>query len=163
MMLELAVPMLNIVSFVYDIATPLRRTNVITTVKEALLLNNVTSNDYVTVHSIITQLENIGVNNLLYVNFNLNWNVTGQGSARWQISGDGGTTWNTITEVLNFNHGTSTSYLRLGAGEWITTVDNGDDKLQVRFQIKATSGTVNSELIDDSFMTILNRISIRGL
>ena len=163
MMLGLSVPMLKIVSFVYDICNPLRGTNVLTQSDERLALADVTDGNYTTVHSISSQLEPDGVNNLFYVYVYLDWYVSGKGSMRWQISGDGGDTWVTVTEDIDFNEVGLTNYFRYGSGEWITSVSNGDNKLQLRFQVKASEGTISSEIVDSSFLAILNRLTIRGL
>ena len=116
-----------------------------------------TDTDYHTLFLFQNRVEDVGSLEILGIRFAVVFYYIGNGSARWQISGDGGNNFVTIAEG-SFNVGVLTLSSAIGVGLWITSIQPGDNKLQVRFQVKSASGGVVSTFIDDdAVMTITYR------
>lgn len=119
-------------------------------------LTGVTDGSFTTIHSVSHIIEDVGNIELLTVGFTIDFSYNGNGSLRLQISGDGGSNWETCAQA-NFNVGVQTYDYFVGAGTWITSIDPGSGKLQLRLQALANAGTVNITLFDDSEFRIAYR------
>lgn len=103
------------------------------------------------------RVEDVGFLEVLTIFIGVFFWYIGKGSIRWQISGDGGTTFVTIAEG-SFDVGVVTQDVASGSGLWITSIQPGDDKLQVRMQVKtALGGPVTVFIEDDSAIFITYR------
>lgn len=123
-------------------------------------LPDVSSVNYTTVYSVSFGIEDIGTIKVFEAGTAFNLSVKGDGSARVQLSGDGGAT-PFITAIESpFVFGVFTQLLLLGDGTWITSILPGNNQFQVRVQIKANVGTVNSKMVDNSNITAMYRLSI---
>lgn len=155
-----AIRSISMVRATYNIAAPapLRGTNVLTGVTSSFALSDVTSNVFQTLLLNKYRIEDIGFVNVLEIKIRFAWSASGSGQWRWQISGDGGTTWVTVADIT-----TNESPFQVeGAGTWISSIQTGDDKFQVRFQARAVTGTVSTAIFDvrisglaDSFITLI--------
>lgn len=166
----------NVFAIGYGLATNLRPTNpldptsVLTTGDIPVLfdLPDVTSESYVTVFSASLGIEDVGIIEVLSLSVILYWELKGDGRTRWQVSGDGGLSFVTIHEQNFINLLVFTLVARGGTGTWLTDfvqhgVDilSGDDKFQIRLQLRATAGfTVSSKLDDRSFLFLQYRRKI---
>lgn len=157
--------------FIYQLATNLRGTGVLTTGAAVLFdLPDVTSETYVTVFSASIGIEDVGVLEVLSLFVDLFWQVKGNGRTRWQVSGDGGLSFVTIHEFADFNLAVFTAVERGGTGTWLTNsvqagVDilPGDNKFQIRLQSRVAAGsgsTLSSKLDDRSFLSLQYRRKI---
>lgn len=157
--------------FIYDLATNLRGTTVLTGGTATLYdLPDVTSESYETVFSASIGIEDVGVIEVLSLFVDLFWQVKGNGRTRWQVSGDGGLSFVTIHEFADFNVAIFTATERGGTGTWLTDsvqpgVDilPGDDKFQIRLQSRVAAGsgsTLSSKLDDRSFLSLQYRRKI---
>lgn len=146
--------------FISHLAASLRGTNPTdhTGTSASFDLPDVSNNTYTTIFSRSYDIEDIGIINVLNITLNLDVKSKGDGSIRFQISGDGGNTWTTGVEE-SFNYAVLTSLSRNGSRLWITRIDTGDDKLQIRIQTLANVGTVSTLLIDSSSMLLQYRQS----
>lgn len=158
--MKLKTPITSITTLdsIYDMAASVRGTGVLTGSGETLNLPNVTNNIYTTILSNSYRVEDVGFIETLSMFVSFGWNMLGNGQWRWQISGDGGTTWVTVADIT-----TNESPFQVeGAGTWISSIQTGDDKFQVRFQARAVTGTVSTAIFDvrisglaDSFITLI--------
>lgn len=119
-----------------------------------------TDTDYHTVFLFQHRVEDVGSLDVLSILFGAFFSYIGNGSIRWQISGDGGTTFVTIAEG-SFNVGVFTNDIVFGSGLWITSIQPGNNKLQIRMQVKSTLGGVVSTFIEDDsaiFLTYRKKV-----
>lgn len=157
MKLETPTISITVLDTIYDMAASVRGTGVLTLTGERLDLADVTNSEYETILSNSYRVEDVGSIEVIAMFVILDWYIKGNGQWRWQISGDGGTTWVTITEVTD-NQVAFTEYQRGGAGLWLSSIDVGTDKLQVRLQARAVSGTVSTQVVDTgNFVRFLYR------
>ena len=112
------------------------------------------STDYQTLFLFQVRVEDVGFLEVMSTLFGAFFRYNGNGSIRWQISGDGGITFVTIAEG-SFNVGVLTNDLVFGSGLWITSIQPGDNKFQIRMQVKSTSGGVVSTFIEDDTIIFL--------
>jgi len=73
--------------------------------------------------------------------------------AKLQISGDGGVTWTDVTDEITGVGGAIEE--RTGPGLWISSIDVGTDKFQVRLIAKTVGGAVDVRVLSDSFVYIV--------
>lgn len=146
-----AIRSISTVRVAYNIASPLRGTNVLTGVGGSFALSDVTSNVFQTLLLNKYRIEDIGFVKVFEIKIKFVWNIGGNGQWRWQVSGDGGTTWVTVADIT-----TNVTPLQVeGAGTWISSIQTGDDKFQVRLQARAVAGTVSTQIYDiESFLGI---------
>jgi len=111
-----------------------------------------TDTNYHTVLLFQCRVEDVGSLEVLEIRHITHFQYKGNGSVRWQISGDGGNNFVTIAEG-SFNVGVLTSSSAEGFGLWITSIQTGDNKLQIRFQVKSALGGVVSTFIEDTSAT----------
>ena len=121
-----------------------------------------TDTSYHTVFLFQHRVEDVGSLEVMTIFFGAFFSYNGYGSIRWQISGDGGITFVTIAEG-SFTVGTVvfTNDVVSGSGLWITSIQPGDNKLQIRMQVKSTSGGVVSTFIEDDsaiFLTYRKKV-----
>lgn len=162
-------PAINTVTetiYVSYIASTTRGTAVITNhnffgTPQNLDLSDVTDGSFTTVLTRTYSVEDVGIVDVLSVPVFIRTVVNGNGTFRWQISGDGGSNWTTIINQA-FNVGVFTNVTRSGSGQWITSINTGTDKLQLRLQALANAGTVNLRLDDGSSMFIQYRQKLRS-
>ena len=142
----------------YDIVAKTRGSGILTSNFEYFSLENVSSTNYQTVFIAKYTVEDIGFIDIEDVFTHMAVFVKNAGSFRWQISGNGGNTWTAICEN-NFDVGSAGNlYETAGSGLWITSLDAGTDKLQIRLQIKKTgSSDIISKIADGSYITISYR------
>jgi len=119
----------------YDIVAETRGSGVLTDYYEYFTLEGVSSTDYQTVFIAKYTVEDIGFIDIYDIFAYLSVFVINQGSLRWQISGDGGNTW---TNIYSHDFIVGGLYETVGSGLWITSLDVGTDKLQIRLQMKKT-------------------------
>lgn len=122
-------------------------------------LPTVNSNVFTTILSVSRRVEDVGNIELISIGFFCDVTYTGNGSLKWEISGDGGITWVPFAQG-NFNVGIPTPDSFLGAGLWITNIQPGDNKLQVRLQALANAGNVDVIIVDDTVLNISYRKKI---
>lgn len=146
----------SIVAIVYGPLAATRGTAVITggTVFKNFPMVDVTSLTYQTVFLFQHRLEDVGFLEVMSIFVGAFFSYNGYGSIRWQISGDGGSTFVTIVEG-SFSVGVLTNELVSGSGLWITSIQPGTNMLQIRMQVKSTSGGVVSTFIEDDSAIIL--------
>lgn len=120
-------------------------------------LADVSSNQFTTVLFNAFTLEDVGIIELIGLIFQIRTRFKGQGSAQWQFSGDGGSTWITATQRSNFNFGALTSVDGNISGLWTPIIQSGTNKFQVRFQVKANVGTVNTQIRGSTTILITYR------
>lgn len=157
MKLKTPITSITVLDSIYDMAASLRGVGVLTGLGEILNLPDVSSNLYTTILSNSYRVEDVGFIEMLSMFVTFGWNMLGNGQWRWQASGDGGTTWVTLTEVTS-NTGVFTFVNRGGTGLWLSSIDIGANKFQVRFQAIAVAGTVSTQISDTtSFITFLYR------
>jgi len=113
-----------------------------------------TNVDYQTMFLFQHRVEDVGFLEVLSIFFGAVFYYNGNGSIRWQISGDGGSTFVTIAEG-SFNVAILTQDVISGSGLWITSIEPGNNKLQVRMQVKSALGGAVSTFIDDRSAMIL--------
>lgn len=104
-------------------------------------------------------IEDVGLIEVLDIYADIRIRVKGNGAIRWQISGIGGgddSNWTTFVQVT-FNVGAFTSLTRMGSGTWISSINTGNDQLQIRLQALANVGTVNTVIRDNSLIQIQYR------
>lgn len=116
-------------------------------------LPDTVSNTYEQIYISKFKLEDIGQLQVFTINVLITTQVKGNGSIKWEISGDGGTTWGKIIEE-SFNEADFIDITRSGSGLWISNINIGTDKLQIRMSGLANSGTVNLKLSDISTIRI---------
>jgi hypothetical protein len=159
----------NVFVLGYDLATNLRGTSVLTSgTAVSFGLPDVTSGSYVTVFSASIGIEDVGFMEVLSLFVDLFWELKGDGRTRWQVSGDGGLSFVTIHEQNFIGLLVLTPVERGGTGTWLTNsvqsgidILPGDDKFQIRLQLRATAGfTVSSKLDDRSFLSLQYRRKI---
>lgn len=119
-------------------------------------LTGVSSNQFTTIHSVSHTIEDVGNIEILTAGITIDFSYNGNGSMRVQLSGDGGLTWNTAASA-DFNVGVLALDFLLGAGTWITSINPGTNKLQLRIQALANAGTVNITIFDDSEFRVAYR------
>lgn len=143
---------------IYDFLVQLQGTIAITggTITKAFSLPDVTSTDYQNVFAVSYRVEDVGNIEVMSIFFLAVFQYNGNGSVRWQISGDGGQTFSTIGEG-SFNVGVLTADAISGTGLWITNIQPGDNKLQLRMQAKVVAGTVSTTIRNDSAMILVYR------
>lgn len=117
---------------------------------------DVTNNQYQTVFQIFYRVEDIGFLEILDLFLNLFFTYNGNGSLRWQISGDGGSTWITVGEG-SFNVVVVTAGRIYAVGSWLSSIQVGDNKLGLRLQVLANSGTVATQIRDDTRIFVVYR------
>lgn len=122
-------------------------------------LSDITDVAYQTIFSRQYTVEDVGFLEVLSIGllFDVAFGASaGNGTFKWEISGDGGVTWHTIIEH-SFT-GASFPLFVAGAGLWISQINAGTNKLQLRLQVKdAGGGTVSSQIYDESFFSITYR------
>lgn len=146
----------SIVAIAYDLLASVRGTEAITggTAFKNFPMVDVTSLTYQTVFLFQVRVEDVGFLEVMSTLFGAFFRYNGNGSIRWQISGDGGSTFVTIAEG-SFNVGVLTSDLVFGSGLWITSIQPGDNKFQIRMQVKSTLGGIVSTFIEDDTIIFL--------
>lgn len=125
--------------------TPAHDLNALGIAHSSYSLSPVTDNTYQTIFSISFTIEDIGLIEILNLSIDLYFSYQGDGSLRFQISGDGGNNWKTVGEN-SFNVGVMTDGTISGTGQWITSIQSGDNKLRIRLQTLANAGVVNINL-----------------
>lgn len=145
-----AIRSISTVRISLDMAASVRGTGVLTGSSEALDLPDISDSEYQNVLLNKYRIEDTGIIEVFELKVKLVWNVKGNGAWRWQVSGDEGLTWTTIAEVTT-NQVAFTQAFTEGAGTWLSSIDTGDDKFQIRLQAKAASGTVSTQVVDASF------------
>lgn len=154
---KIPITSMTIVDSIYDMAASIRGTNVLTVQGKNLDLPDVSDSNYTTILSNSYKVEDVGFVEVLSMALVLDWLIKGNGQWRWQISGNGGNTWTTITEITD-NQPAFLEYNRGGAGLWISSIDVGTNKLQIRLQARAIAGTVNTQIFDTlSYVRLLYR------
>lgn len=166
MEIESAVNTVTETIYVSYIASTLRGTNPITNhnffgTTQNLDLSDVISGSFTTVYTRTYGVEDVGIIDVSSVSLIIRTIIKGNGTIRWQISGDGGSNWITIINQA-FNVGAFSSITRSGSGQWITSINTGANKLQLRLQALANAGTVNLKLDDGSSMFIQYRQKLRS-
>lgn len=116
---------------------------------EDLNIPGTSSTEYETVFIKKYGLEDVGLIEIISIDLRLRGNVKGNGSIRWQLTGNGGSNWITVAEK-SFNVAGFTLSRFLDVGTWLTSIDTGDDKLQIRLQALANVGTVDIQLRDSN-------------
>lgn len=146
----------SIVAIAYDLLPAVRGTGRILggAAVTVFTMVNVTALNYQTVFLMQHRVEDVGSLEVMSILFGAFFFYNGNGSIRWQISGDGGSTFVTIAEG-SFNVGVNTADLVFGSGLWITSIQPGDNKLQVRMQVKSTLGGIVSTFIEDDSIIFL--------
>lgn len=121
-------------------------------------LSNIISNDFTTVFSESYKVEDVGNIEVFDIYIYILMTFKGDGSVRVQLSGDGGNTW-TIPPCAqgNFNNVGFIQDSFLGSGEWLSNIQPGNDKLQIRIQLLANSGTVETTIFNASIMELIYR------
>ncbi len=124
-------------------------------------LSDVTDPAYQTIFSRLYTVEDVGFLEILSIGLAFDEDFmgsAGNGTFKWEISGDGGVNWSTIIEHSFVGALAFVQFLVTGAGLWISQIDAGTNKLQLRLQVKdAGGGTVSSQIYDDSFLSITYR------
>lgn len=144
----------------YDITASLQGTDVFaagsTPGYTEYTLDDVSSNQFTTVFLVPYRVEDVGSIEVISIFLQLDFTLKGNGSIRWQISGDGGSNWVTCAQG-DFNNPDFVEDFFLGSGVWISNIDPGNNKLQLRMQILANSGTINSTIFDYSILELTYR------
>lgn len=117
---------------------------------------DVTATEYQTLFTAKYFLEDVGSIEVLDLRLSAFFSEKGNGSLRWQISGDGGITFLTMAEG-SFNQVGFLADNAFASGVWLSTIEPGTDKLQIRFQAKAVAGIVSTKINDGSTFRICYR------
>jgi len=128
----------------------------LTSTSEYFSMTTISSTDYQTVLIEKYRVEDAGYVSVHDIFASLIFDVKGNGSFRWQVSGNEGTTWINIYEST-FNEVGYTAYDVSGSGTWISTIDAGNNKFQVRLQVKAVAGNIDINVSDESYITVSYR------
>jgi len=127
--------------------------------QEVFDLPDVSSNVYTTILLSSLAVEYVGILETVAIELGLIIVVNGNGLIRWQISGDGGNNWSTISD-RSFNYVVFTPISDIGTGTWLTTINTGNNQLQLRLQALANVGIVSTKLAEDSAVEIEYRQKI---
>lgn len=120
-----------------------------------IALSDVSNNQYETVFSYATGVEDIGLIEVFSINLNLYlYTIKGNGSIRFQFSGDGGDTWHSAVEN-DFDYAVPTAIFYSGPGKWLSSINVGDNQLQMRLQIKANIGTITDIALNRQINNII--------
>lgn len=163
MRIQPAIRSISTMRIEYNMVTYLRGNNPVTSYFTAFTLPSVSSNQYETILINKYRIEDKGFIEVFEINVGFVWACFNNGQWRWQVSGDGGNTWATITEASANDPTGITAYAR-GAGTWLSSIETGDDKFQVRLQARAIAGTVSTDIyevrsglgIDNGSYVVLN-------
>lgn len=123
-------------------------------------LSDVVVTDFTTIFLTSYTIEDVGFLEVISIIFQARARHKGNGSSRWQISGDGGSTWVTAVEANNFNYAIFTFISGYRPGLWVPIIQTGIDKFQLRFQVKANVGTVNSKIQDSDLIFLTYRKTV---
>lgn len=119
-------------------------------------LSSISDPTFQTIFSVSYSIEDVGSLEMISFGVNIYFEYNGNGSLRWQISSDGGTTWVTFA-AGDFNVAISNLDVFQGGGRWIENIQPGSNKLQIRLQTLASSGTVDFILLGGSYFTLFYR------
>lgn len=121
----------------YFLLAPLRGTIPID-MTGGFVFPDVDSTDYFTILEVAYGVEDVGFLEVLSIELDalITAQSTASSSLRWQISGDGGNNYVTMMEgeCSTFGGGRVLN----ACGLWITTINDGENQLAIRYQIKTT-------------------------
>lgn len=147
MKIEQFIESINIENITYHLLSKYLGNTPLTTGEfdEYISLGSITSNTYQTILLDMHTVESVGNTEILTLYLYTSLAYNGDGSIRFQISGDGGLTWVTIAEG-SFNVAIETSDWFGGPGAWLTQISSGTNKLQIKMEALANSGTVDIKM-----------------
>lgn len=118
-------------------------------ISTAYPLPSVSSSDFTIIFEYLRTLEDVGSLEVLDIFFEAAYQCIGNGEIRFQLSGDGGQTFTTMGQAT-FNNPPPIPVIDsfFGAGIWVPIVESGDNKLVIRCQTRAISGTVDTILFN---------------
>lgn len=163
MKLRTAITSITIVRTTYDPVASLRGTGALTGASEVFgspTIPDVTSNQFTTIFTKSYRVEDIGNLEVLDLGVTFVANLKGDGEIRLQISGNGDVDANYVTIYQAGPTGFPLIFIPIdsnGAGYWITSIQPGDNKLSIRLQARAISGTVSTQIDDRTSIFIVYR------
>lgn len=105
---------------------------------------------YVTLHTATYTIDNVGSILIAYIFIQIVTNNSANGQCKLQVSGDGGTTFVDVTGNIGAGANLNTG----GVGLWISSINIGANKFQLRVQGRST---------DDALATIKIRNDFAGV